>query len=161
MKTKLFYYYTKAMHQLKILLFWHISFISFTTWLELGYLNNPNGNNFYLGYDYKEDYIDAILWAIGLIEYILLFFVVYFSYKYIDLEFYIRLLMYGHRVLNHFEKMSYFITKSWLYKDQQEQPEDDISIDESSDSLLFSNRTIESLEKTDRNITENMQSSVS
>ena len=35
--------------------------------------------------------------------------------------------MYGHRVLNQFERMSYFITTSWFYKDEADLTEDDIN----------------------------------
>ena len=35
--------------------------------------------------------------------------------------------MFGHRILNHFEGMSYFITKSWFSTDKPELTEDDVS----------------------------------
>ena len=42
--------------------------------------------------------------------------------------------MYGHRVLNNFEKMSYFITKSWFQNEQQEPTEDELSLTFEEDS---------------------------
>ena len=75
---------------------------------------------------------------IGVIQYILLFVFVYFSNKYIDLEYYIRLLMYGHRVLNHFEKMSYFIKRSCFHNNLSELSEDDLTTIYTEDSLVSS-----------------------
>ena len=35
--------------------------------------------------------------------------------------------MYGHRVLNNFNNISYFITRSWFKDEQSEQSEDEIT----------------------------------
>ena len=35
--------------------------------------------------------------------------------------------MYGHRVLNHFETMSYFITRSWFKNEELELSEDNLT----------------------------------
>ena len=45
--------------------------------------------------------------------------------------------MYGHRVLNHFEKMSYFITRSWFHNDLSELSEDELTQIRSEDSGII------------------------
>ena len=69
-------------------------------------------------------------------QYILLFLFVYYSNKYIDLEFYVRLLMYGHRVLNRFEGAWYFISRSWIRHPEFELSEDDLTTIYNEESII-------------------------
>ena len=86
MKHKLYYYYNSAMHELKVLLFSHIAFLVFNTMLNVSFLISENGYNFYLGHDFDNDTLNVILWISGLVQYILLFFFIYFSSKYIEIS---------------------------------------------------------------------------
>ena len=69
--------------------------------------------------------------------------------------------MYGHRVLNQFERMSYFITTSWFYKDEADLTEDDINTLSHNDYSNIStpiNRS-DSTERMSRRVSHNQEES--
>ena len=109
MRRKLYYFYDHAMKELKILLISNVIFQNSNTAMNVFYLIDGRDYNLYLAEESKSVEFNIMFSIIGLIQYMLLYCYVYYSNKYIDLELYIRLLMYGHRVLEYFDNISYFI----------------------------------------------------
>ena len=68
---------------------------------------------------------DICFWIMNISEVITLSIYAYLSTKYIDFEHYLRALMYGCNVVHKFDKMSYFITRSWYYKEVEESDDDE------------------------------------
>ena len=68
---------------------------------------------------------------------------IYLVTKCIDLEFYVRLLMYGHQILHHFEKMSLFITRSCINQEIDESSGDETIIDDRSNSDFINSQLLQ------------------
>ena len=134
MKRKLYYFYNRVIKQLKIICICKVIYLLSNSILLIITLHFGKDLHFYLELDTKNPASNSAYLILGSTQRILLMVYIYFSTKFIDLEFYIRLLMYGYRVLNRFEKMSLFITRSWYSNNHSESSEEDLLYNDQHDS---------------------------
>ena len=136
MRRKLYFFYNRAIKELKIIFVCNEIFLLTNLILLTIALRYNKYLHFYLKFESENMGENCVFLVVGSIQRILLSVYIYFTTKYIDLEFCIRMLMFGYRVLNQYDKMSLFITKSWFRReveDENENIEDDATAKEICD----------------------------
>ena len=142
MEKRLHYFYQLKKKSIRLLYITSIVHFFFRIFFYMFYVVEKVGRvDAYTGISnltFWEKLIQSVIYDLTAISLIIFW---YFSTKYIDFSLYVRAWMIGYNVLNRFDRMSIFISRSWFYEES--------SSDSDLKGSAFSNDLLENLDESE------------